>query len=797
MLIKKKKTRPTSSRPSASTAPLRAWRIVLFGLFGILVAAYFFQAESRNKIDATPVALTQPLQAEYVGAQACTTCHAAEASAWQGSQHAKAMQEATEKTMLGDFNHASFKHEGVTSSFFRQDGKFMVRTDGPDGKLADFEVKNTFGIAPVQQYLVEFPDGRMQALGIAWDTRLKESGGQRWFHLYPKQSLKAGNPLHWTGIDQNWNYQCADCHSTNLRKGYDEQNLSFKTSSTDRSVGCESCHGPASKHLAWANKEGDWTGLAASKGLVVKLDECKGVNWVQHAQSGNAVRSRPRETNLELETCARCHARRGQFSDDWQPGKPFGDAFRAALIVPGLYHADGQQRDEVFNYGSFLQSKMHAQGVTCSDCHEPHGGKLRAEGNALCAQCHAPKTYDVAAHTHHAAGSPGAECASCHMPTTNYMVLAPRHDHSFRIPRPDRSVSMGVPNACNACHAKQTAKWAAKAISDWFPQPKPGFQRFAEAFHAGEKNAPGAQQALQQIADERAQPGIVRASAIARLEPLLSPAMLPTLRNALNDSDSLVRSAAVHALANVDAATRSQLLPRLLADSVRDVRMEAARGLAGEPEARLSASERSQFDSALGEFIAAQRFNAERPEAQAALGTLYAQRGDLTAAEAAYRQATALDPGFIQASINLADLYRAQERDSDAEKTLRGALADSPRSAPLHHALGLLLIRQKQISPALVELEQAVKLTPENVRFAYVYGIALNDTGKAKEAIRILEAALVKNPYNRDLLFALVSYQMAAGQTALARKHVKTLQELEPDNPEVAQMARGLPGASR
>jgi predicted CXXCH cytochrome family protein len=769
----------------------------ILALLSVTASTYFLLTGDRSKTNTATTASSQPLQAEYVGAQACVTCHTTESSAWQGSQHAKAMQEATEKTMLGDFNQASFKHDGITSSFFRQDGKFMVRTDGSDGKLADFEVKNTFGIAPVQQYLVEFPGGRMQALGIAWDTRPKESGGQRWFHLYPKQSIKAGNPLHWTGVDQNWNYQCTDCHSTNVRKGYDPQSRSFKTTATDRSVGCESCHGPASKHLAWAKKEGDWAGLAASKGLVVRLDERKGVSWVQDAQSGNAVRSRPRESNLELEACARCHARRGQFSDDWQPGKPFGEAFRAALIVPGLYHADGQQRDEVFNYGSFLQSKMHAKGVTCSDCHEPHGGKLRTEGNALCAQCHAPKTYDVAAHTHHAEGSKGAECASCHMPTTNYMVVAPRHDHSFRIPRPDRSVSLGVPNACNACHDKQSAGWAAKALSDWFPQARPGFQTFAEAFHLSEKNAPGAQQGLLLIADDDTQPGIVRASAISRLENHLGPAVLPTLKKALNDADPLVRSAAIRALANADAATRGLLLPRLLTDPIRDVRMEAARGLAGEPETQLSASERKPFDRALGEYIAAQTFNAERPEAQAALGTLHAQRGDLAAAEAAYRQAIALDPRFIQAATNLADLYRAQGRDSDAEKTLRDALIETPQSAPLHHALGLLLVRQKQLAPALVELEKAVKFSPDDARFAYVYGIALHDTGKTREAIRVLENALTKNPYDRDLLFALVPYQMAAGQTALGRKHVKTLQELEPDNPEVAQMVRGMGAFSR
>ena len=486
------------TQPVLAPAPVqKGWRfspLWIVAVLALLAIAYAFWAGSSKQAGSAPSASSSmPVaEAEYVGAAVCADCHATEARDWQGSQHARAMQQASAETVLGDFNNARFTHAGVTSTFFRRDGKFMVRTDGPDGKLADFEATHTFGIEPLQQYLIRFPGGRLQSLGIAWDSRPRQAGGQRWFHLYPDRTPKAGNPLHWTGIEQNWNYQCADCHSTNLRKGYDAASGSFKTTATDRSVGCESCHGPGSQHVAWARKEGAGEALAAGKGLVVDLNERKDVHWTLDAQTGNALRSRPRDSSRELETCARCHARRGQFSDDWHPGQPFGDAFRASLLTPGLYHVDGQQRDEVFIYASFLQSKMHAKGVTCSDCHEPHGGKLRAPGNALCAQCHAPKQYDALAHTHHAPGSKGAECASCHMPTTTYMVVDPRHDHSFRIPRPDRSVTLGVPNACNNCHSKQSAAWAASAVSRWFPQPRPGFQTFAEAFHDGDRGAPGA-----------------------------------------------------------------------------------------------------------------------------------------------------------------------------------------------------------------------------------------------------------------------------------------------------------------
>jgi len=782
---------PEPAPPRRTRAPWLA-AAVLLGLVVLGIGAWRLATERKPPQAPVSAAAPPPAAATYVGTAACAECHAKEHGAWQGSQHDRAMQPATEKTVLGDFASARFTFAGSTSTFFRRDGKFFVNTDGPDGKPADFEVKYAFGVEPLQQYLIELPGGRLQALGLAWDTRPKGAGGQRWFHLYPDRRPKSGDPLHWTGIDQNWNYQCADCHSTNLRKGYDEQTATFKTTWTDLNVGCEACHGPGSNHVAWAKKTADGTRHESGKGLTVALDERRGAAWAIDAATGNAARSQPRESNREIETCARCHARRGQFSDDWRPGQPFADAFRAALIEPGLYHVDGQQRDEVYTYGSFLQSRMHARGVTCSDCHDPHSAKVRAPGNAACAQCHAPAKYDAGSHTHHPAGSKGAECAACHMPTATYMVVDPRHDHSFRIPRPDRTVALGVPNACNQCHSKQPAQWAADAIKRWFPQPKTGFQTFAEGFDAADRGAPGAQGALIRIADDPAQPAIVRASALQRLGRFPSQATLPTTRNALNDPDPIVRSAAVNALAGVDAATRVQLLARLLADPARLVRMDAARELAGETEARLSADDRARFASALDEYVAAQRFNADRPEAQTALGTLEATRGRDAEAVAAYRKALALDPTYVQAALNLADLYRAVAREDEAERTLREALKRSPRSAPVRHALGLALVRQKRTDAALAELATAAKLAPEDARFAYVYGVALYDTGKRAEAMKVLRSALARHPYDREILFALATYERAGGDAVRARERARLLRELEPENRDYARLAQQL-----
>jgi tetratricopeptide (TPR) repeat protein len=782
----------------ASPGNRHLWRVLAIAAVAAAAIVTYVALTDRKAPPPAPIpsatapsASTLPA-ATYVGAPACVSCHAKETEAWRGSHHDRAMEAATEKTVLGNFAGAKFSLAGVTSTFFKRDGKFFVNSDGPDGKLANFEIKYTFGVDPLQQYLIELPGGKLQALGIAWDARPKAAGGQRWFHLYPDRKLGAGDPQHWTGIDQNWNYQCADCHSTNLRKGYDEKTRTFHTTWTDLNVACEACHGPGSNHVSWAKRDGDWKRFDAGRGLTVALDERKGVSWAIDPATGNATRSKPRDSNREVDTCARCHARRAQFSDAWHAGQPFADAFRASLIEPGLYYVDGQMRDEVYNYGSFLQSRMHAKGVTCSDCHDPHTLKLRAPGNAVCAQCHAAAKYDSTSHTHHPAASKGAECAACHMPTTTYMVVDPRHDHSFRIPRPDRTVALGVPNACNGCHAKQSPQWAADAVAKWSPQPKRGFQTFAEALHAADRGAPGAQGALIKVAEDRAQPAFVRAGAVERLGRYLSPVTLPTVRTALNDPDPLVRAAAARALENADVPTRVQLLPRLLDDPIRQVRLDATRALVGPPEARIAADDRTKLARALDEYVAAQRFNADRPESQLVLGALSATRGQTNEAIEAYRAALALDPTFVAAALNLADAQRSVGREDEAEQTLRAALKRAPQSAPAHHALGLALVRQKRTQEALAALAAAAKLAPDDARFAYVYGVALYDTGKRPEALETLGAALARHPYDREILFALATYERAGGNLAGARERARLLRDLEPENRDFNRLATQL-----
>jgi len=479
--------------------------------------------------------------AGFVGSAACAACHQREHTAWQGSQHAHALEPARTDTVAGDFKDVPFDKDGVVSTFRRRGEAFVVDTEGPDGKRGEFEVKFVLGVAPLQQLLIAMPGGRLQAFGIAWDTRPADGGGQRWFDLYPGQKLKPGDPLHWTGIQQTANFMCVDCHVTDLRKNFDVATNSYDSAWREAGVGCEACHGPGRAHVA----------APKTVHLPARFVSRAGIAW------GTDPAARP---NLpppaagdvrEIETCARCHARRSQLTDAVHAGQPFADGFRLSLLERGLYHADGHMQDEVFNHGSFLQSRMFAKGVTCSDCHDPHTQKLRAEGNAVCEQCHQLAKYATRAHHFHDPASKAGQCATCHMPTVTYMVVDPRHDHSFRVPRPDLAATLGTPDVCASCHADKPAGWTAAELQKRLGRPPAGFQTFAGAFSAADRGAPGAGGLLAQIANDGAQPAIVRASALARASAL-DPA-LPGLNvtSALGDPDPIVRAAAGMGLAAI------------------------------------------------------------------------------------------------------------------------------------------------------------------------------------------------------------------------------------------------------
>lgn len=799
---------PTLKFHSNIQSVIKRWSFLLIavGLSAAVIAGiylYIFDAKqsdiSVEKSSVTPTVLPLPPpivakveSASYVGAASCKQCHQTEFEAWQGSHHQLAMQEANEKTVLGDFNNAKFKYNGIESTFFKRDGKFMVRTDGEDGKLTDYPITYTFGVTPLQQYLIEFSGGRYQALSIAWDSRPKAEGGQKWFHLYPNEKVNHNDQLHWTKRYQNWNMECAECHSTHLQKGYDAATDSYKTTFNEINVACESCHGAASKHLDWA-KQAKPPYSDDDKGLAAKLQSNWQDAWKRIDGNPTAHREQPAKDEL-INTCWACHARRLTLVEGKSPSLPLEDTHHPSLLTQPTYHADGQQRDEDYTWGSFRQSKMFQQGVTCMDCHEPHSLKLRAEGNALCTRCHNAEKFDTEKHHFHKADSKGALCMDCHAPEQNYMVNDGRHDHSFRLPRPDLSQSLGSPNACTQCHTKQKPEWAAKILDKWVGKSWRERPHYGTILHAGATDGIKALPTLLELAQNSASPAIVRATAVTLIKPMMSPELLSFARQQLQDTDPSVRIAGLGLIESVDPINRTLSASPLLADPIRGVRIEAARVLADIPDSQLSASRLESRNSAMQEYMTAMKLNADWPAENSNLGNLYLRQGKIDEAITAYQRALTLDPRFVGAYINLADAYRQQQRDDEGEKQLRKGLALIPDAADLHHVLGLLLVRKGDKAGALQELAKATKLAPNDARYVYVYGIALNSLGKQREALTVLKAADKRQPHNLQILSALISMHREEGDNKTALIYARKAAEALPDNAEIKQLITELEG---
>jgi predicted CXXCH cytochrome family protein len=737
-------------------------------VLGPVLVALIVAAASHG---ARAVAVTPALPG-YVDDRTCGDCHPSQYRRWQGSHHAAAMQRADEATVVGDFGGVTFSDLGQTARFFRRNGRFMVTTEGPDGKPADFEIRYTFGIAPLQQYLVEFPGGRFQVPSIAAET-----GRGRWFAIAPDRRFALDDPRHWTGRYQNWNLMCAECHSTNLRKGYDVERDSYTTVWDALTVGCQACHGPGGAHVAWArDPRPGRSAVSRDVGLVV--DFAAGTSRDQ------------------VDACARCHARRVRLVEQERPGRPFLDDFRPQLLRADLYFPDGQQLGEVFEYGSFRQTTMYQRGVRCTDCHDPHAATLRAEGNGVCTRCHRAeggRDYDAPAHHFHRAGSEAAACVACHMPARTYMGVDARRDHRFPIPRPDLSATLGTPNACTGCHADRSVGWADAVVRRWYGPRRPGGDGDARTIAAGRAGARDAAPALIALAGHPARPAIVRATALDLLREY-GTAGVPAMRAATADADPVVRVAAVAGLDGLPAAERVAAVAPLLRDPIRAVRIEAARVLAPVARDRLTATQRPWLQAALDELRASQAAMADMPGSHVEMGLLHEALGEREPAERAYARALRMDPYSVRARTSLATLYHAGGQPARAESVLREGLRRVPGSGELHYSLGLLLAGQQRVADAAEALGHAARLMPDRARVLYNYGVTLKDAGRSAAAEVALLAAHDLDRADADVLYALAILFMERPDRQRAAVFARRLMDLVPDDPRARRLAGRLGG---
>lgn len=708
-------------------------------------------------------------QSNYIGDKACVACHTKEVKEWTGSHHDLAMMVADEKSVKGDFNNAKFNYNGIITTFFKKGEKFMVNTDSEDGTLKDYEISYTFGVYPLQQYMIKFPKGNVQVMDIAWDSRSKEEGGQRWFHIHKDDNITAGDVLHWTGQNLNWNYMCADCHSTNLKKNYDVESKSYHTTWDIINVSCEACHGPASKHMAWTKNKAL---KSENSGFPISLKHKIG-QWDVNSTTGRSTL-----TNKEIDVCAKCHSRRSQLDDNFTPGDKFDDHYLAVVLEENLYFPDGKIQDEVYVYDSFLQSKMYEKGVTCTDCHNPHTLNRRAEGDKVCSQCHQEDKYTSTEHHFHKEGSTGSSCISCHMPARTYMGVDSRNDHSFRIPRPDVSVEQkNTPNACNLCHTDKEAKWAADAMKSWYGKTPVGKQNFAHDMQILRTNQENAPKSLYNILLSDA-PSIAKATATVYLGSYPSKQTYTTTLQMLMKSDATTRRSALQALEAFPPQMRMKKTFEMLSDPVKIVRMEAARQLSSFPLGELDKEKKEVLKKAFDEYEQILLFTAERPESQLSLGVFYTNRKMFEKAVKAYNEAIRLQPKFVPSYINYSNFLMQQGQSKEAFDVLSQGLKTVPEMAILHHALGLWYVRNKESQKAVASLKKAAQLDKDNARFSYVYAVSVGEDDP-KRAIEILEAVYPKHTGDIQIISGLVYYYNMIGNTQKSQMYEKKVKALQ------------------
>jgi predicted CXXCH cytochrome family protein len=602
----------------------------------------------------------------YVGSGACVDCHNEVAEAWSGSHHAKAWTTPNSENVLADFDGTEFAHDGTLTRFRIENGTYFATVTEKDGSTRDYPIHSVAGIAPLQQYLLETEPGRLQSFDVVWDTK-----NRRWYHLYPDQDLPPEDGLHWTGPYKNWNGRCAECHATGFQKNYNLGSRTYASTQAEIGVGCEACHGPGSAHLEWASERS-------------MISPPEGLDRYGFTMTfGQSVAA-------DMEQCAGCHARREAFGQgNPLPGTAFADAYNLALLRPSLYHADGQIREEVYVYGSFLQSKMYAKGVGCNDCHDAHEANLVAEGNALCTQCHSaagnPRfptlklaEYDTPAHHFHVPDTDGAQCKNCHMIERFYMGVDGRRDHSFRVPRPDISSTIGAPNACTDCHADRDAKWAATELASRFPTSHHRGSHFAQTLSVGRIDPGLFAGDLLEIAEHTGLPAIVRASALDLLTQASDPVTLARIRRLLSDDDPVVRVASISVFDTDDHITRAQVLAPLLQDPVKSVRIAAARQFLAIPIDQLASDTAESASRAMSEWQASLLAKVDFPETQLVLGGIALATRNLQSAEAAFREAVRLDPQIVDAWLMTIRIRLALGDINGAQSIVSKALAANP-----------------------------------------------------------------------------------------------------------------------
>jgi tetratricopeptide (TPR) repeat protein len=695
------------------------------------------------------------VESQFVGSVSCKECHEEQFASWKNSHHDQAMKIADSMSVLADFNNTSFKNQNINSTFFKKEGDFYVKIERDDGEFHEYKIIYTYGVTPLQQYIIEFPNGAFQCLQTAWDTEKNI-----WFDLQPDLEVESNEWIHWSGGGLRWNTACADCHSTDVRKNFDNETNTFNTTFSEINVGCESCHGPSSEHNKFYEDPVD--------GAVPP-----------------AIQMPAGMSSKELvDKCARCHSRRTQLTKYFDYTGQFFDHYDPNLLSYPTYELDGQIKDEDYVYGSFVQSKMYHNGISCLNCHDVHSLKLIKTGNALCLTCHVPK-YDTKEHHYHKINTDASQCINCHMTGKYYMGNDFRRDHSFRNPRPDQSLKYGTPNACNGCHEDKDAKWASDFIIEKYGKER--IDHFSDYLLAGSE---GDNEAYKKLFSQYKYPELARATALSHYSnQALTEEDLKDLLKYLKDSSALVRNQAIISFEKSGNQDFAVNIAPLLKDSVRNVRITAARYFNA---TNIDMSTTVNFETAHKEYLDAMDINADFAGGQHQLALYHQQKGNDELAIKAYRKSIEFDNYYNQSKMNLALLLYQLGIKDESEQLYLKVIEQEPEFGYAYYMLGLLYNEIGNIEKAKKYLLIASSKEPVNINAFYNYSLLLQNEGALIESIDFLNKAIVRFPNSERLLYAKLIALLNSQQYSQAFETCSKLIEIAPENQEYRRIINQL-----
>ncbi len=729
---------------------------MLAGLLALMLAG----CKPSPSLPAPPgmaYATNQP--SGYAGSASCRVCHAYAYDKWAASHHAEAERLLQTNRDQSAFSPARSLAHGTQKSYFSwNNGQPQVVCLGLSGKMETNPVVRVIGEYPLRQFLVAQPGGRLQVLEASYDPT-----NNAWFNVYGNEDRQPGEWGHWTGRGMNWNFMCASCHNTRVQKNYDAATDTYHTTMLEPTVSCEACHGPLQAHVDWQRKYG-----GTNDPVFPKLT-----------------------SQQTFDMCGSCHARRADLTGDFVPGDRFSDRYELSLVDNSeLFYPDGQVHDEDYEFAAFLGSKMHLAGVTCLDCHPRNLHMAKLYGNAVCLRCHSggnPKSpiINPTQHSHHAEGSPGNACIACHMPVTVYMQRHPRHDHGFTIPDPLLTKQIGVPNACNRCHADKSVDWSLQSVEQWYGDRmnRSTRDRALVIARARQGDLAAQPQLLTLLQTEKIP--YWRAVAAGLLGNWASdPAVMPVLIKGLADSNELVRAACLRSLEPlVLVPAVSNAVQSRLTDPFRNVRIAAAWDL----RATLPTN-----NAAHGELLHYLKTNADQPTGQMQWGNYYFARGDLNSAAKHLQTAVAWDAYSPPLRMELAVVLSAQGKLAEAVAQLQAACRTAPRDAEAHYSLGLALAESGDSEGALKELQLAVQLEPRHARAWYNLGLLQNALGQSPLAVESLVRGETAAPNDPQIPYARATILARLNRPAEAKVAVQQALKLDPNWEAAQQLLQAL-----